>query len=63
VKIVAKATEFKGKVVFDTSKPTGQKKRVLSIELVKKLIDYKPQYSLQKGIQETVDWYKNNYLE
>ena len=31
----------------------------LSIEKAKKLIGYNPQYSLEKGYQQYIDWYKN----
>jgi GDP-L-fucose synthase len=58
---VAKAMKFEGKVEFDTSKSDGQHKKTASN---KKLRKYRPDYeftSMPDGIQESVDWFVENY--
>lgn len=60
VETVVKITKFHGKVYFDSSKPTGQKTRVLSTKRAKELLSFTPEYSLTKGIKETVEWYKGS---
>lgn len=58
VNIITAATKFKGKVIFDSSKPTGQKERVLSNIKLKEFLGLQPEYSLKAGISETIEWYK-----
>lgn len=57
VKIIIKATRFKGKVIFDSSKPQGQKIRNVSIDRARKLMNFSPSCSLTRGIKETIGWY------
>ena len=41
--------------------PCGFKRGCLSIEKVKKLLDWAPKYSLGQGLRKTVAWFKDNY--
>lgn len=43
--------------VFDSSKPTGVKRRVMDISLAKELIHYNPTTDLLDGLKETWEWY------
>jgi GDP-L-fucose synthase len=45
---------------FDISKPSGFPKRVMDIKNAKKIINYNPQFSLRKGLEETWKWYLEN---
>lgn len=56
-KIVA-LTNFKGKVIFDESKPKGQAERVVDISRAKKLLTFKPHWNIDAGLKETVAWIK-----
>lgn len=47
------------RIVWDTSKPPGDKKRLMDIKRATSL-GFVPKISLEKGIAETIDWYKNN---
>jgi len=42
---------------FDTSKPTGVRKRLLDISLAKETIGYQPSTSLAEGLKKTWQWY------
>ncbi len=46
-------------LVWDTSKPTGDRQRILDITKAR-AIGYEPQISLVDGIREVMDWYKVN---
>lgn len=53
--------EFKGKVIFDNSKPDGQFRKPSDN---RKLKSYLPNFeftSIEEGIKETVYWFKENY--
>ncbi|CAL4153771.1 unnamed protein product [Meganyctiphanes norvegica] len=59
--LIAEAYDFKGEIIYDTSKSDGQFKKTTTN---KKLKSYLPDYkfkSIKDGIQETVDWFKASY--
>lgn len=46
-------------VRYDSSKPTGDQKRVLDISRLRNL-GFTPSISLEEGIQQTIEWYRLN---
>ena len=53
--------KFKGKVIFDETKPDGQYRKPSDNSKIKELypeFEYTP---LEQGIKETVNWFKENY--
>ena len=58
---IAKSTGFKGEILWDSSKPDGTPKKQLDIS---KFLDmgWSPTIDLDKGILETIENYKNEYL-
>ena len=53
--------KFKGKVIFDETKPDGQFRKPSDNSLIKELLpdfEYTP---FEQGIKETVNWFKENY--
>ncbi len=46
-------------LVWDTSKPSGDKKRLMDISYAKSF-GFMPEVTLEAGISETVNWYKKN---
>lgn len=59
VRQIVELTGFSGKVVFDTDKPGGEPRRVVSIEKARREIDFEPSWSLREGLRQTIAWYKN----
>ena len=57
--LVKKIVDFKGKIVFDTSKPDGTPQKLLDISRMTKL-GWEPQISLHEGIISTYRWYQEN---
>lgn len=62
VELIVELTGFKGSVKFDKSKPQGQIKRAVDINKAQKLLGFKPRWSLEQGLEKTIQWYKKNYL-
>jgi len=56
---VKQATGFKGKIVWDKSKPDGTPRKRLDISRLKRL-GWKPRISLDKGIESTYHWFLDN---
>lgn len=54
-------TGFKGGIQFDDSKPEGQLKKLLDTTRAKSL-GLTPQYTLEQGLTETINWYRSNYV-
>ena len=49
--------------VLDATKPSGFPRRVMDIELARKLIDYNPTTSLAEGLKLTWNWFVENQEE
>ncbi len=60
VEIIASHMEVKPEIVWDTSKPSGDKKRLLDMSRAKALLGFEPEISIEDGIKETMNWYKEN---
>lgn len=61
VDILVKEVNFKGKVVFDKTKPDGQYRKPTDIS---KLKSYLPNFEFTKienGLKKTIDWFYKNY--
>ena len=58
--IIEKKIAYKGKIIWDKTKPTGPKRRLVSINKAKKLIGFKPSISIERGLEKTIKWYQNN---
>jgi GDP-L-fucose synthase len=55
----AVASEANVEISWDTSKPTGDHRRVLDTERVKSY-GFEPQISIEEGVKETIQWYLEN---
>lgn len=54
--MVKNASGFKGKIIFDTTKPDGTTRKLMDNSRMKKL-GWKPKVSLEEGIEKTYQWY------
>lgn len=54
---IAEHTGFRGKVVWDTSKPNGQMRRLFSNARAREALGWAPQVGYGEGLQKTVEWY------
>ncbi len=60
VETVAYLMDYKGKIVWDSSKPEGQRRRCFDVTKAKKELGFEAEISLEEGIKETVEYYKTN---
>ena len=60
VQLIAKLTNYKGKIVFDTSKPNGQPRRMLSTSRAMERFGFRAKTSFQTGLSATVAWYEES---
>jgi len=59
VDLIVKLTGFKGKVVWDRSKPDGQPRRMLDTSKALKEFGFRAKTGFEDGLRKTIDWYKN----
>ena len=57
VDVILKATGKTPKVEWDNSKPTTIPFRMVSTERITNELGFKPDYTFEEGMRETVDWY------
>jgi GDP-L-fucose synthase len=60
VEIIAENIPEKPKIIWDTSKPSGDAKRLMDVSRAKELIGWEPLISLEEGVKEVMGWYKKN---
>jgi len=60
VKLICQSLDFKGKVIWDKSKPNGQPKRKLDISKAQKEFGFKAKKEFKEGLKETINWYLKN---
>ena len=58
VEIIMKKIPRKINIIWDTSKPSGDKIRLMDIKKLKSL-GFNHEYKIKNGIEDTIDWYTN----
>ena len=58
-KTIKEIVGYKGKLVFDKTKPDGPLRKLVDISLIKKL-GWSHKVNLEKGLSNTYQWYLNN---
>jgi GDP-L-fucose synthase len=57
--IISDVVNFSGEILWDFTKPNGTPRKVLNVDKIKSL-GWEPKINLQKGIELTYKWYKEN---
>jgi GDP-L-fucose synthase len=57
VELIVNLTGFKGKIIWDASKPDGQPRRMLDTSKAEKEFGFKAATPFEKGLKKTIDWY------
>ena len=62
VNLIAKLTGFKGKIIWDTTKPDGQPRRMLDTTKAEKEFGFKAKTPFEEGLKKTIEWYKSEIM-
>jgi GDP-L-fucose synthase len=57
--MVARAVGFDGRIVWDATRPDGQRRRRVDISRAKELFGFEAEVALDAGIRETVRWFES----
>ena len=60
VETITRLTKFSGELVWDTSKPNGQPRRVLDTARAEEYFGFRSQTKFEDGLLQTIEWYRNN---
>lgn len=58
VELIVKLTGFKGEIIWDTSKPDGQPRRMLDTSKAEKEFGFKARTGFEEGLRKTIEWYR-----
>ena len=47
-------------MVWDTSKPNGQPRRMLDVSRAKEYFGFEAQMQFEEGLKRTIEWFKAN---
>ena len=53
--------EFKGEIIWDPTKPNGQPRRCVSYKKLREQFGFKPQTTLDDGLEKTINWFNKNF--
>ena len=56
--LIGRLMDYRGRFVYDASKPNGQPRRQLAVERAKTLLHWQAQTTLESGLQKTIRWWK-----
>ena len=62
VELIAKLRGFRGKIIWDNTKPDGQPRRCLDTTKAYKEFGFKAKTGFEEGLKKTIEWYKKEKL-
>lgn len=57
--LIKELTNFSGEIIWDTSKPDGQPRRMLDTSKAKELFGFQATTDFKTGLEKTIAWYKS----
>jgi len=60
IEMISRLTGFKGKLVWDMSKPNGQPRRGLDVSRAEKQLGFRATTPFEEGLRRTIGWYLRN---
>lgn len=59
VNLITNLTDYRGKIIYDRSKPDGTKRKMIDSERLN-MLGWRPKIPLEQGLRTTLDWYYSN---
>jgi GDP-L-fucose synthase len=60
VSLITKIMGYKGKIVWDVSKPSGYHRKNFDVSKAKIKFNFVATKEFEKGLKETIEWYRNH---
>lgn len=58
-RLICRLTGYRGKIIWDTTKPDGQPRRRLDVSKAEEEFGFKAKTTFREGLKKTIDWYKS----
>jgi GDP-L-fucose synthase len=58
--LIARLSEFKGRIEWDSTKPDGQPRRQLDVTRARESIGFGARTNLEDGLARTIEWFSKN---
>lgn len=58
--LICELSDFKGDIVWDTTKPDGQPRRCLDTQRAKQKFGFVAKTEFEEGLKETIEWYERS---
>ncbi|MBM4006032.1 MAG: GDP-L-fucose synthase [Planctomycetes bacterium] len=58
VTLIARLCEFRGEIVWDSSKPDGQPRRCLDTARAERLLGWRARVGFEEGLRRTISWFE-----
>jgi GDP-L-fucose synthase len=58
--LIKKKVDFQGAIKWDASRPNGQERRKLDVSRAKNFFGFRSEVSFDVGLENTIDWWKQN---
>jgi GDP-L-fucose synthase len=58
--LIAEKVGYRGELVWDTSRPNGQPRRMLDVSRAAERFGFRAQVGFDEGLTRTIDWYRAN---
>ena len=55
--VLARLLDYRGKIVWDQTKPNGQPRRLLDVSRAREKFGFSAEVKLEEGLRRTIDWY------
>ena len=59
VELIVELTDFKGRIVWDKTRPDGQPRRMLDTSKAEKEFGFKAKTGFEEGLKKTIEWYRD----
>ena len=63
IETIVRLMKYKGTLVWDTSKPDGQPRRMLDTSRARKEFGFKAEVQFEEGLKQTIEWYEKHHHE
>jgi len=60
ITLICQLMDYDGALVWETAQPNGQPRRCLDTERAKQAFGFAAQVGFEKGLRNTIDWYRKN---
>lgn len=58
--LIASKVDYRGSIVWDTSRPNGQPRRMLDVSRAKQYFGFEARVGFDEGLERTIAWYRDN---